>query len=572
MRKLGSAFALVCLTLLFSGCGSGGGGGDSPPATTTATVCTTCITSIVLDGTVTQITSQIIQEASGGTVSVGSGPLTGTNVSIPANSLPADTTVTVGQVTNSTLVPSDELVTDIGPSGTLLDPTKPAELKIKYDPQYLTDNNITDTSTLKVCAFDDNVATETLTPTNVDTSNNLVTANTSHFSNFAVLGYSKASLKGYYSFVNYFFDRNAIPLTAPSVGNVLPTPKGFLGNEFTIGFDGNGIWTEYDEVRNNDGVISIIPASSLCSGTYTVLPDGTLTVTTNITQTCGGGDITGQVLAGGSTVVVSSQSAGEIPDLNVGVQRINSSYTNASLTGTYSYVFITSDSQASQGVAPPVGNPLPALQGFSSDLGTITFDGSGNYTETDISSTNGVIANNNGSGTYSVASDGTMTTDGGGNGQLLAGGSAMVIRGYGNGSDPATIFLIKQQPGNFSNATLKGKYTLLDYGYDHTASQGLMPNPGQTLPPPNGFQGNLGIMTFDGSGNWTITGSFNSDGIVGAMTGITSGTYSVASDGTVTLTVGTDQFTGHVLADGSTFILAPTTAGQMSEIMVGLTR
>ena len=172
-----------------------------------------------------------------------------------------------------------------------------------------------------------------------------------------------------------------------------------------------------------------------------------------------------------------------------------------------------------------------------------------------------------------MASDGTVTLNvTGGQGQLLAGGSAMVIRGYGNGSDPATIFLIKQQTGNFSNSTLKGKYTLLDYGYDHTASQGLMPNPGQTLPPPNGFQGNLGIMTFDGSGNWTITGSFNSDGSVGPMTGITSGTYSVAGNGAVTLTAGTDQFTGHVLADGSTFILAPTTAGQMSEIMVGLTR
>ena len=372
MRKLGSAFALVCLTLLFSGCGSGGGGGDSPPATTTATVCTTCITSIVLDGTVTQITSADLTKANGGIVTdSNSDALSGTNVQIPAGSLPADTTVTIGQVTNSTLVPSDELVTDIGPSGTQLDPTKPAELKIKYDPQYLFDNNITDNSTLKVVAFDDNVAAETLTPTNVDDVNYLVTANTSHFSNFAVLGYSKASLKGYYSFVSYFFDRNAIPLTAPSVGNVLPTPKGFLGNEYTIGFDGNGNWTEYDEVRNNDGVISIIPASNLCSGTYAVLPDGTLTVTTNITQTCGGGDITGQVLAGGSTVVMSSQSAGEIPDFNVGVQRVNSNYTNASLNGTYNFVGITFDSSAIQGNAPAVGNPLPALQGFSSMLGYV---------------------------------------------------------------------------------------------------------------------------------------------------------------------------------------------------------
>jgi hypothetical protein len=157
---------------------------------------------------------------------------------------------------------------------------------------------------------------------------------------------------------------------------------------------------------------------------------------------------------------------------------------------------------------------------------------------------------------------------------LLAGGSAMVFRGYGNGTDPATYFLIKQQPGNFTNATLKGKYTVVMYGYDETVPQAAMPTPGLTLPPPNGFIGDLGIINFNGGGQFTITGADGSENKDGSVVSGTDevGTYSVSGDGTFSFTTGGGPLTGRVLADGSTFIMSPTTPSQMSQIVVGLIR
>jgi hypothetical protein len=559
----------VLFSIAIASCGGGGGGGgESPPP---ATVCSTCSNSIMLDGTVTPVTNQPITKANGGTVAVvGSVQLTGTTVVIPAGSLPADTHVTIGQVSNSSLVPSDVLVTDIGPSGTLLDPTLPATLSIKYDPQYLTDKNITDTSTLKVVAFDDNVAAETLPQISLDSTNNLLTTKTTHFSHFAVLGYSNASIKGYYRMGNYFFNRNAVPVLAPSVGNVLPTPQGFGDGEMTLGFDGNGNWTEYDETRNTDGVISLLPAASLCSGTYTVAPDGTLTIIFAGSSNCTG-NTNGQVLAGGGTFVLSPQMPGDPPEFDVGVQRINSNYSNASMSGPYSLIHADFSTGPTQGPAPSVGSPLPALQGFTNSQGTATFDGNSNWSWTGLISGNGVITPSTTSGTYSVASDGTFNlTDPGSNidkGQILAGGK-VVISVQGNAAhDPGISVAIKLEAGSFSNATLNGKYTVITYGYDYTSPQGVMPNPGQTLPPPNGFFSAITIVVFDGIGGYTQTGSLNNDGNISALS--MSGTYTVDSTGAISSSGG---LSGQVLGDGSTFIGGTTAPGIKSEIDVGLIR
>ena len=79
-----------------------------------------------------------------------------------------------------------------------------------------------------------------------------------------------------------------------------------------------------------------------------------------------------------------------------------------------------------------------------------------------------------------------------------------------------------------------------------------------------GFTVELGTVTFDGVGAFTISGTKNVDGVVSNVT--QSGSYSVAADGT--LTVGT--MTGSVLAGGSSFIAASRTGDP--EILVGILR
>ena len=581
-------FGIAAILPILISCGGGGGGSTpaapapsgSTPTTSPAATCGACSTPIRLDGTVTQITGADLTQASGGVLVVSdpSSELSGTSVTIPAGSLPDDRTITVSSVSNSGLVPANVLVTEIGPSGTQLDPTQPASIMIKYDPQYLIDNNITiaDLSTLKVVSFDDDVAAETLAQLDIDTTNFLVTAETTHFSYFAVLGYSNASLKGYYRVVGYNYNRNDSPQLAPAVGAALPSPKGFESDQLTVNFDGNGKWTSYDESQNDDGVVTKVPAGNLPSGSYAVLPDGTftLTVTTN-----GSGAYTGQVLAGGSNFVLAQLTPGDDPGIVVGIQRIDRSYSNASLDGDYSCVGLYADSSAAQGPAPAVGSPLPALKGFSSNSQcSVTFDGLGNYTGTTTDSHDGgLYFNQNFSGTYSVAGDGTVSFTPTGesvaeiDGQLLAGGSSLIASATG-GNDPEVELFIQQQPGAYSLASLKGKYTVVDYGYDHTTLQEPMPSPGAILPAPNGFQSTVVIMDFDGLGNFTASGTVNEDGMIGPISNGTTGNYAINGDGSVDLTSAGLKLSGQMLRNGSMFILGTNAVGEMSQIAVGLIR
>ncbi|MGC2164483.1 MAG: hypothetical protein WA632_00560, partial [Gallionella sp.] len=103
--KINKMFLAIYFGAALSACGSPGNDNPPPPA-----VCTNCTTSITLDGTVTERIDTPVTAASGDSIvitSADSVQLAGTTVQIPAGSLPADTTVTVGRVTGSTLVPTD---------------------------------------------------------------------------------------------------------------------------------------------------------------------------------------------------------------------------------------------------------------------------------------------------------------------------------------------------------------------------------------------------------------------------------------------------------------------------------
>jgi len=146
--------------------------------------------------------------------------------------------------------------------------------------------------------MDSGVANETLRTISQDTTLNTVTAQTTHFSNFAVLGYTNATLSGRYGVTMYDSDA---PVDVPPV-------KGFHSGVGTLMFDGVGNFM-YSGNKNTDGVSS----AKSGSGTYAVAADGTLTLSST-----GGTPHKGSVLAGGSTFILASTS-GQPVDIGVGI-------------------------------------------------------------------------------------------------------------------------------------------------------------------------------------------------------------------------------------------------------------
>lgn len=474
--------------------------------------------------------------AAGGTVSVpaSSSPLAGTQVVIPPGALGAPTTITIGEGTSRSLQRT-VLVTDFGPAGTVF--AKPVVISIKYSQQYLTDNALSDPNQLKVVQMDANAAPSTLGTISVDATNHLITTRTTHFSGFVVLGYTNASLSGTYVGSSFKLYATAQGST-PAPGSPLPTPRGFISSFVTMTFDGSGS-VSFTGTENQDGVST----STSGSGTYSIAPNGTLTLTTN------GKSKSGSVLAGGSAFILATPN-GE-PGIIIGFQKAGT-FTSASLSGAYVGESFKMYGTA-QGTAPTQGSPLPAPRGFASSLVTLTFDGAGGVSLTGSENEDGTSAPTSGSGTYSIASDGTLTLTTNGkskSGSVLAGGGAFMLA-TPNG-EPGIIVALKVG-GTFDNASLEGAYVGATFKMYSTA-QGTTPAPGTTLPAPRGFTSSLVALTFDGAGSVSFNGSENQDGTSTPTSG--SGSYSVAGDGTLTLTVNGKAKTGSVLAGGSAFILA----------------
>ncbi len=259
-------------------------------------------------------------------------------------------------------------------------------------------------------------------------------------------------------------------------------------------------------------------------------------------------------------------------------------YSNATLSGTYAFNFTIMDSRfGSPGVidvdipaTPFLGTvPVPFPQyAFATELGTITFDGAGNYSWSGIRNNGGTPIAVSGSGTYSVDADGRLALDIGPAGNVLAGGSTFVLTSL-SGAVVEMGVGVKLGSG-YSNASLIGSYGVAHYYSDATAGPlntitlDVRRTPYSstvTVPfPAYAFNTERRAATFDGAGNYSWSGTRNRGGVVSAVSG--NGTYAVAGDGTLTLDSG---LTGHLLAGGGTFVLAAT-SGQPMEIGVGLRR
>jgi hypothetical protein len=554
----------ACLALsLLVGCGSGfeapGGGGDSPAPPV----------SIVA-------ASRVIDESGGSLAVTGSSPIAGTQAVFPAGALSGATTVTLSHITGAAGVPGDVLVVELGPAGTVF--SQPVTVTLKVLPQYLTSRGIGDPTTLKVVALSAGASGETLRTVAQDPSRSTVSAQITRAGRFAVLGYSRATLSGSYAFNFYIMDARfgspgAIELDVPSVpfeGTVaVPFPGYAFASELgTISFDGAGNYS-WSAIRNNGGT----PTAVSGSGSYTVSPEGALVL-----------DIgpTGSVLAGGSAFVLTSPT-GPVVEMGVGVS-IGGGNGNASLSGSYGVASYYSDAGAGPlrtialdirrtPFSDTVDVPFPAYA-FNTELHTATFDGAGNYTWAGTRNRGGASSAVSGSGTYTVAGDGSLSLNSGLTGHLQSGGASFILAAASG--QPMEIGVGLRKGGALSNASLGGTYAVTLYYSDPAAA------PDDTIDidvPGTPFSGEFDVpfplaafnteqrsMVFNGAGAYTWSGTRNRGGVTSPVSG--NGTYTVAADGTLSTN---DGLAGNVLAGGSTFILS-STSGQALRIGVGILR
>jgi hypothetical protein len=380
------------------------------------------------------------------------------------------------------------------------------------------------------------------------------------------------------------------------------------------------------------GTVAVTDASSPIAGARVVIPAGALTQTTTITisQVSGAGGVPGDVLVAElgppgtsfslpvsvtiryATQYLSNHGIGDATTLKVVAMTAAAAnetlrtisqdtvrntvsaqsarlgrfavlgYSNATLSGTYGFNFIIVDPRFR--TPEPIAIDIPALpflgtldvpfpaDAFSTEVGTITFNGAGGYAWSGIRNVAGVPRAVSGSGTYSVAADGRMALDIGPSGSVLAGGSTFILTSTSGGVVEMGIGVKKS--GSFGNASLSGGYAVAKYYADANARPlgtiGLdikkTPCSGTfDVPfPAIAFSAELGTLIFNGAGGYAWSGTRNRGGVSSAVS--SSGSYAVAADGTLTLDTG---LTGSVLAGGSTFVLAMA-SGQPTEVGVGL--
>jgi hypothetical protein len=243
--------------------------------------------------------------------------------------------------------------------------------------------------------------------------------------------YGNASLNGSYGVAHHYSNAGAGPLSTidldirrtPYSETVdVPFPAYAFSTELhTATFNGAGSYS-WSGTRKQGSVVSAVSGN----GTYAVPGDGSLTMA---------GGLTGHLLAGGSTFLLTAAS-GQPIGISAGLRR-GGSFSAASLGGTYTVALYYADPGAAPAGTIDIDIPDTPFNGafavpfplaaFSTELRTVTFNGAGSYTWSGIRNRGGVSSPVSGNGTYAVAGDGTLTTDGGLAGTVLAGGSTFIL-------------------------------------------------------------------------------------------------------------------------------------------------
>ena len=293
--------------------------------------------------------------------------------------------------------------------------------------------------------------------------------------------------------------------------------------------DNTGGYTS-SSTENDAGVIA---AGIVDTGTYSVDVSGIISLDS----------MREAVSSDGEAIVTTDLTAGDAGYLDFGVKQGQSSQSDADLNGRYALV--TYDHS-----------------GTAASLLAISADGAGRYTGSESRNDAGAISSGTGAqGSYAVAANGALSFDPATGPSLQGGlsesGQLQALSQLTAGQDPSITVGLKLGSGPYDTAMAKGNYVLvtMNSGADSAAWHEL---------------------AFDGAGN--IFGSVERND-AGAITSLTAqgtyltekGTYSVAADGTLTLSIeGAQTLTGALSADGEFLILTDLNPGQMPGIGVGL--
>jgi hypothetical protein len=287
-------------------------------------------------------------------------------------------------------------------------------------------------------------------------------------------------------------------------------------------------------VLNDSGFIS----SGSLSGTYTAAVGGAMALD----------DYSGAVSGDGTMIVSADLQVDHAPSVNVQIKQGQTNFTNADFTGIYQLVSITSSTNS--------GSSL-----------TLSADGAGHYSGTQVQNNAGVITSGTVSGAYSVAADGALiVTPASGSplsGGISADGKNLVLSQLTAGQPSELAVGTKQGQDNFTNADVAGSYDIVNY-----TTLGNVP--------PESYSAELAALTFDGAGN--ISGTVTRNALGGGISNASvTGTYEVAADGTLTVQLlyhygrpVSVALTGGVSSDGNTLVLTKLQVGLSAASSVGL--
>ncbi len=245
--------------------------------------------------------------------------------------------------------------------------------------------------------------------------------------------------------------------------------------------------------------------------------------------------VTTTAMSGGSYTCTVTNPAGSATS-EPATLTVHPGASNATVGGTYRGAYFG-------GTAPAVGTVF-----------TVTYDGNGGFSGSGTLNTGGNISSFAISGTYAVAADGTIASSHltprveTSSGFVSADGNTIVGGAFASGEMPYLRSMVRQGQPGASRASLVGPYLFIVYsGNGCTRLQ----------------------VTFDGAGNFTATYTRNDNGTI--VTGSDSGSYSVASDGALSLTPedGT-TLEGSVGVNGDVLVLAGITSGVGPAIAIAI--
>jgi len=279
---------------------------------------------------------------------------------------------------------------------------------------------------------------------------------------------------------------------------------------------------------NNAGTIVLGVA---VSGTYAVTTTNAIASLTNNSGATGG--IEG--INGYSSIGVGTAS-GTAPSIAIAVLP-NAGATTDSINGDYTLVDLTA--QLSNG----------NIYGYEATITLTNGVISGTYTE-NIGGT--ITTGNPASGQWSVT-NGVVTSVGTASGAVSADGDLIVLADTNSGDDPYINVAVRRGSG-VTQATFVGVYSVAEYGGTPVTST---------------FGKAITLFAY-GNGTYSVIFSKNANGTI-TTNNTDTGTYTVAADGTLTLTDSEgDVENGAISADGNALVLASVASDQNPAIFAGV--